>query len=230
MSVSCYKYTEENAGFENRMLHTWNVYINHFNEQKGLVNICPRTSACLDMGDFLVTLQPMLYVASVHASTTFNSFCHEKCVLFTKITILNWISWQAFSNHRCNTTVLLPRAWIIRVFRCPCIVWQHLDQTFSWQQIECGDPISWPARSLDLNALNYWPWGHVKTLVSLDTISNLEMLQQWVENTYWEIWVQPRIFESVCSSHEKKNWKLCWHAWEPHRASAVKITWNSLIS
>jgi hypothetical protein len=27
-----------------------------------------------------------------------------------------------------------------------------------------------------------------------------------------------------------KNWKLCWNAWEPHRASAVEITRKSPIS
>lgn len=38
------------------VLQTLKVYINHLNEQNNLVNMCPRTSACLDMGDFQVTL------------------------------------------------------------------------------------------------------------------------------------------------------------------------------
>jgi hypothetical protein len=40
------------------------------------------------MGDFHVTVQQMLYVVSVHVSTTFNSFCHEKCVLFKNSPVL----------------------------------------------------------------------------------------------------------------------------------------------
>jgi hypothetical protein len=192
---------------KNRVLQTWKVSINHWNEQKkSLVNLCPRTSACLDMGDFHVTLQLMLFVVSVHVSTTFN-LPWEVCTIL-KIPSFTWISLQVFSTHCCNTTVLQPRAEYIRVFRCPCIVRQHLDQTCSWQRIECGDPINWLVWSLDLNALNFWLWGHLKASAYLDTISNLEMLQQSVENTHWEIRVKPRIFERVHSTHEKNKWKF----------------------
>lgn len=104
--------------------------------------------------------------------------------------------------------MLQPGAEYIRVFRCPCIVRQHLVQTYNWQQIECGDPITWSAWSPDLNSLNFWLWGHLKASVYLDTLSNLEMLQQWVANTHWEIRLKPRIFERVPSSHEKKSWKV----------------------
>jgi len=40
------------------------------------------------MGDFRVTLQQMLYVVSVHVSSTFNSSCDEKCVLFKNSSVL----------------------------------------------------------------------------------------------------------------------------------------------
>ena len=42
---------------KNSVLQTLKVSINHWNEQRSLVNVCSRTSACLDMGDFHVTLQ-----------------------------------------------------------------------------------------------------------------------------------------------------------------------------
>jgi hypothetical protein len=32
------------------------------------------------------------------------------------------------------------------------------------------------------------------------------------------------------STHKNNSWKLCWHAWEPYRASVVMITWKLLIS
>jgi hypothetical protein len=80
------------------------VYINYLNEQKSLVNMCPRTSACLDMGDFHVTQQQMLCVVSVHFCTTFNSPCHEKCVLFKKnpkfyLNILTCFLYSLLQHH-----------------------------------------------------------------------------------------------------------------------------------
>jgi hypothetical protein len=41
-----------------------------------------------------------------------------------------------------------------------------------------GGPVNWPARSPDLNLLDFWLWGHLKPLVYSDTIYDLEVLQQ----------------------------------------------------
>lgn len=40
-----------------------------------------------------------------------------------------------------------------------------LDARFPDRWIGRGGPINWPARSPDLNVLDYFIWGHVKTLV-----------------------------------------------------------------
>jgi len=134
---------------KNRVLQTLKVSINHWNEQESLVNVCPRTCACLDMGDFHVTLQQMLYVVSVYVSITCKSSCHEKCVLFK------------------NSPVLLeyPDSFFLLIAATPLYYRQHLVQTYSWQQIECGDPINWPVWSPDLNSLKFWLWGHLKACI-----------------------------------------------------------------
>jgi hypothetical protein len=62
------------------------------------------------------------------------------------------------------------------------IVRQDLNQTFGEQWIERRVPVNWPARSPDLNPLDFWPWGHLKALVYSMPISDLEMLEQRVEN------------------------------------------------
>jgi len=62
----------------------------------------------LGYGCFHVTLQQMPYVVSVHVSTTFNSSCHEKYVLFKKSPVLLEYCDRLFSTHCCNTAVLEP--------------------------------------------------------------------------------------------------------------------------
>ncbi|KMQ84872.1 hypothetical protein RF55_16973 [Lasius niger] len=42
---------------------------------------------------------------------------------------------------------------------------EYLDQNFPNRWIGREDPIAWPARSPDLNPLNFFFWGYVKSLV-----------------------------------------------------------------
>ena len=41
----------------------------------------------------------------------------------------------------------------------------HLDQRFGQMWTDRGGPIAWPARSPDLTPLDYFLWGHMKSLV-----------------------------------------------------------------
>ena len=41
----------------------------------------------------------------------------------------------------------------------------HLDQRFGLQWIGRGGSIAWPPRSPDLTPLDYYLWGHMKTLI-----------------------------------------------------------------
>lgn len=107
-----------------------------------------------------------------------------------------WISWQAFCKHCCNTSKSLIQCGYTEVFRCPHIVIEYLIQMFGRPWIRHEGPVNWPAWSLDLNLnpLDFWLWGHLKSLVYSDSVSDLEVLQQHVENASQEIWEKPGVF------------------------------------
>jgi hypothetical protein len=72
-----------------------------------------------------------------------------------------------------------------------------MNQTFGEQSIGRRDPVNWPARSPDLSPLDFWLLEHVNILVHSASISNLQILQQRVENACQEIGVKPEIFDRV---------------------------------
>lgn len=45
------------------------------------------------------------------------------------------------------------------------IVRDHLNQVYANRWIGRGGPLAWPARSPDLNPLDYFLWGHIKCIV-----------------------------------------------------------------
>jgi hypothetical protein len=85
------------------------------------------------------------------------------------------------------------------------IVRQHLNQTFGEQWIGRGGPVNWTVRSPDLNPMEFWLWGRLKTLVYLAPISDLEILQQRAENACQEIRVIPGIFDRVRTSVGRRS-------------------------
>jgi hypothetical protein len=92
--------------------------------------------------------------------------------------------------------------WLMRD-GAPChflrTVRQHLNQTFGEKWIGRGGRVNWPARSPNLNPLDFWLWGHLKTLVYSESINDLQVLLQWVENACQEIRVKPGIFDRVAT-------------------------------
>jgi hypothetical protein len=91
----------------------------------------------------------------------------------------------------------------LRIFR------QHLNQTFGEHWIGHGSPVNWPARSRDLNPLDFWLWGHLNTLVYSAPINDVEVLQQRVQNACHEIRVEPGIFDRVPNSEGRRAESLC---------------------
>jgi hypothetical protein len=77
---------------------------------------------------------------------------------------------------------------------------QHLSQTFGEQWIRRRGPVNWPARSPDLNPLDFWPYGHLNTSVYSALINDFKVLQQRVENAHHDIRVKPRISDRVYTS------------------------------
>jgi hypothetical protein len=57
----------------------------------------------------------------------------------------------------------------------------HLNQTFREQWIGRRGRVNWPARSPDINPLDCWLWGHLKSLMYSAPNNYLEVLQQQVE-------------------------------------------------
>jgi hypothetical protein len=55
---------------------------------------------------------------------------------------------------------------------------EHLDETYRIRWIGRDGPILWPPRSPDLNPLNFFLWGYLKSLVYTSEIESVEELQQ----------------------------------------------------
>lgn len=55
-------------------------------------------------------------------------------------------------------------------------VTEHLNNQFPGHWIGRGGPIAWPARSPDLTVLDYFLWGHMKSIVYEEPINSREHL------------------------------------------------------
>jgi hypothetical protein len=51
---------------------------------------------------------------------------------------------------------------------------QHLNTQFPDRWLGRGGPLSWPARSPDLNPLDFFLWGHLKEIVNRDPLTDME--------------------------------------------------------
>lgn len=78
----------------------------------------------------------------------------------------------------------------------------------------------------DLNPLDFWQWGRLKTLVYSTLINDLEVLQQQVENDSGDS-SETRNFRQ--SAFLCANWKLWWNEWEPHKISCYKHHTNIAV-
>ena len=58
---------------------------------------------------------------------------------------------------------------------------EYLNDAYPHQWIGRGGPIPWPARSPDLNPLDFYLWGRLKSLVYSSAVPNSEVLQQRIE-------------------------------------------------
>lgn len=63
----------------------------------------------------------------------------------------------------------------------------HLTQKYGGHWIGRGGPVAWPARSPDLNPMDFCIWGYLKTLVYSHKINSIEELQQQIENGFQDI-------------------------------------------
>jgi hypothetical protein len=114
-----------------------------------------------------------------------------------KVVMVGWCC--TLGTCASSTTSRVVHAWwappyFLRIVR------QHLNQTFGEQWIGRGGPFSWPARSPDLNPMDILLWGHLRSSVYSSPVSDLEVLQQRVENACQKIGLKPGIFDRVRTS------------------------------
>lgn len=84
----------------------------------------------------------------------------------------------------------------------PLAVRNHLNQVFERRWIGRGGPQAWPARSPDLNPLDFHFWGHLKTLVYSVPINTEEQLRQRIIDSSNQIRTTPGIFHRV-----RRSWR-----------------------
>ena len=91
--------------------------------------------------------------------------------------------------------------------------------------IGCGGPVAWPARPPDLNPLDFYLWGHLKSIVYGEPVPDVQTLQQRVYVACDTIRTQPGTSEWV---RQSMMWHvhayivsygchfqhLLWHGWD----------------
>lgn len=85
---------------------------------------------------------------------------------------------------------------------------QYLNEIYPNRWIGRGGPVSWPARSPDLNPLDYFLWGHLKTLVYEDPVPNQQELLGRVLAASAQVQDIPGIFHRVRRSMTNRA-QLC---------------------
>ena len=85
---------------------------------------------------------------------------------------------------------------------------QHLDQVYPDKWIGRGGPRQWPARSPDLTPLDYYLWGHMKTLVYKKKSNTREELLQRIMEACQDIRDKPDVLRESANSILKRA-QLC---------------------
>ncbi|GBM97255.1 hypothetical protein AVEN_264451-1 [Araneus ventricosus] len=88
----------------------------------------------------------------------------------------------------------------------------HLNATYGQQWIGRGGPVFWPARSPDLNSLDYFLWGYVKSLVYETPVNSAEVFVARIAAAAGEVRDTPGIFANVRSSMRRRC-EACIPAW-----------------
>ena len=80
-----------------------------------------------------------------------------------------------------------------------------LHQRFPNKWIGRQGPTQWPARSPNLNPLDFYLWGHLKAIVYSRPVHNVESLHQRLEQGCQQICQMPGIWERVRQSMMRQS-------------------------
>jgi len=86
----------------------------------------------------------------------------------------------------------------------PINVRNFLNNHFPQKWIGRGGPVAWPARSPDMNPLDYYLWGHLKSIVYARAVDSREELLQRIHDACEAIRNRPEVLERACRSLEQR--------------------------
>lgn len=78
--------------------------------------------------------------------------------------------------------------------------WEFLNNVFLEQWIGWCRPSAWPAHSSAIYPLDFYLWGHLKSTTYATEISDVQDLEQWIQNGFEMILMTPRIFQWASKS------------------------------
>lgn len=81
---------------------------------------------------------------------------------------------------------------------------EYLNVIYPRRWIGRGGPVPWPARSPDLNPLDYYLWGHLKACVYASDVANNDELWLRVQNACQAVRANPGVLERVRQSHMRR--------------------------
>lgn len=82
------------------------------------------------------------------------------------------------------------------------IVVHFLNETFPHRWIGQGGPITWPARSPDLNPLNFFLWGTIKDIVYRTEVRDEEDLHERINGAFES--VTPEMIEAMKANYIRR--------------------------
>ena len=87
-----------------------------------------------------------------------------------------------------------------------------LHQRFPNKWIGPQGPIQWPARSPDLDQLDFYLWGYLKAIMYSTPIDNVEILRQRIKQGCQQIRQTPGIWEIARQSMMRRS-EACYSSW-----------------
>lgn len=81
---------------------------------------------------------------------------------------------------------------------------EYLNEVYENKWIGRGGPQPWPPRSPDLNSLDFFLWGHLKSLVYTTPVNTVDDLRNRIIDAFETIRNTPGVFESVRASMRRR--------------------------
>ncbi|KAJ4428366.1 hypothetical protein ANN_24385 [Periplaneta americana] len=102
---------------------------------------------------------------------------------------------RGLTNFRPGSTSHAP--WEQGLMYCSRTARRYLDRRFPDRWISRGGSIAWPPRSPDLNPLDFYLWGHLKSLVYSSPVPDLESLRNRIVACSEDIRNTPGVWDRV---------------------------------